>query len=96
MPCVCCWVITRAGFALLPTTMLALRKSAGCSDPFAIIGTCMIAGLSSTLAAMLMVKLLAKLPMFKVKYSPEELAVVAETWEKEQAEAKAAKEEENE
>ncbi len=67
-----------AGFALLPTTMLALRKSAGCSDPFAIIGTCMIAGLSSTITALVMVKLLGSLPIFKVQYTAEEIASVAE------------------
>lgn len=67
-----------AGFALLPTTMLALRKSAGCSDPFAIIGTCMIAGLSSTITALVMVKLLGALPIFKVQYTAEEMASTAE------------------
>ncbi len=72
-----------AGFALLPTTMLALRKSAGASDPYAIIGTCMIAGATSTIVAMLMVKLLSPLPMFKVEYTPQELASVAEDIEAE-------------
>jgi len=67
-----------AGFALLPTTMIALRKSAGCSDPFAIIGTCMLAGLSSTITAMLMVKLLGTLPVFKAKYTAEEMASIAD------------------
>lgn len=67
-----------AGFALLPTTMLAIRKSAGCSDPYAIIGTCMIAGASATITAMLMVKLLAKVPFFKPNYTEEEMASIAE------------------
>jgi spore maturation protein A len=56
-----------AGFALLPTTLLAVRKSAGCSDPAEIIGTCMVAGAVSTLVAILMVKLLGKLPFFSLK-----------------------------
>lgn len=56
-----------AGFALLPTTLLAVRKSAGCSDPAEIIGTCMVAGAVSTVVAILMVKLLGKLPFFSLK-----------------------------
>jgi len=55
-----------AGFALLPTTLLAVRKSAGCSDPFEIIGTCMLAGAAATITAITMVKLLGRLPMFSV------------------------------
>lgn len=55
-----------AGFALLPTTLLALRKSAGCGDPFEIIGTCMVAGATAMITAIVMVKLLGKLPMFSV------------------------------
>lgn len=56
-----------AGFALLPTTLLALRKSAGCTDPFEIIGTCMIAGATSTIVAILAARLLGRLPMFSLK-----------------------------
>lgn len=56
-----------AGFALLPTTLLALRKSANCTDPFEIIGTCMIAGATSTVVAILAVKLLGRLPMFSLR-----------------------------
>lgn len=63
-----------AGFALLPTTLLALRKSAGCSDPFEIIGTCMIAGAVSTITAIVMVKVLGKLPFFSLKGAVAEQA----------------------
>ncbi len=56
-----------AGLALLPTTLLAVRKSAGCSDPFEIIGTCMFAGFVATVTAIVMVKLLGKLPVFSMK-----------------------------
>lgn len=56
-----------AGFALLPTTLLAVRKSAGCSDPFEIIGTCMIAGAGSTIAAVIAARLLGRLPFFSVR-----------------------------
>jgi len=82
-----------AGFALLPTTMIALRKSAGCSDPFAIIGTCMLAGASSTLTAMAMVKLLGKLPMFKANYTAAELASIEDEVKKYSGDAPPEKEE---
>jgi spore maturation protein A len=81
-----------AGFALLPTTLLALRKSAGCSDPFAVIGTCMIAGLSSTITALVMVKLLGSLPICKVQYTAEEMASVAEALQRTVETDKAKKE----
>ncbi len=55
------------GLALLPTTLIAVRKSAGCSDPFEIIGTCLIAGATSTLVAVIVARLLAKLPIFSVR-----------------------------
>lgn len=63
-----------AGLALLPTTLLALRKSAGCSDPFEIIGPCMVAGTIATVTAIIMVKLLGVLPMFSVQASLTEPA----------------------
>lgn len=56
-----------AGFALLPTTLLAVRKSSGCSDPFEIIGTCMMAGAIATITAIAMVKLLGLLPFFRIE-----------------------------
>ncbi len=72
-----------AGFALLPTMLLAVRKSAGCSDPFEIIGTCMLTGAASTLVALIMARLLGKLPFFSVRAAlaertPEEIAAMAE------------------
>jgi len=63
-----------AGFAILPTTLLALRKSAGCSDPFEIIGTCMVAGAVSTITAITMVKLLGRLPLFTIRAAVAEHA----------------------
>lgn len=54
------------GLALLPATLLAVRKSAGCSDPFEVIGTCLIAGTVSTIVAVFAARLLAKLPIFSV------------------------------
>jgi spore maturation protein A len=55
------------GLALLPATLLAVRKSAGCSDPFEIIGTCLIAGAVSSVMAVIVARLLAKLPFFSVR-----------------------------
>lgn len=56
-----------AGLALIPTMLLAVRKSAGCSDPFEIIGTCLVTGAVSTVTAITMAKLLARLPFFSVR-----------------------------
>jgi spore maturation protein A len=56
-----------AGFALLPATLIAVRKAAGCSDPVEIIGTCMVAGGVATVTAIIMVKLLGMLPVFSVR-----------------------------
>lgn len=63
-----------AGFALLPTTLLAVRSSAGCSDPFAIIGTCMFAGGVSTITAIIAVKVYGMLPFFSKEAAAAEYA----------------------
>ncbi len=63
-----------AGLALLPTTLIAIRKSAGCSDPFEIIGTCMFAGATAAIVAITMVKVLGKLPFFSVEAAVAEQA----------------------
>lgn len=67
-----------AGLALLPTTLLAVRKSAGCKDPFEVIGTCMFAGGVATIVAIIAVKILGMLPMFQMEAAvKEELAEAA-------------------
>ena len=63
-----------AGLALLPTTLLAMRKSAGCTDPFEIIGTCMLAGAVATVVAIVMVKVLGKLSIFSTSAAVAESA----------------------
>jgi len=63
-----------AGLALLPTTLLAMRKSAGCTDPFEIIGTCMLAGAVATVTAIIMVKILGKLNIFSTSAAVAESA----------------------
>ena len=55
------------GIALLPTTIIATRKAAGCSDPFEIIGTSLLAGSIATIVAIVMAKLLGRLPFFSVQ-----------------------------
>jgi uncharacterized transporter YbjL len=54
-----------------------VRKSAGCSDPFEIIGTCLVTGLISTITAITMAKLLARLPFFSVRAALAEGAAAA-------------------
>ncbi len=63
-----------AGLALLPTTLLAVRKAAGCTDPFEIIGTCMLAGAVATVVAIVMVKVLGKLSIFSTSAAVAESA----------------------
>ena len=63
-----------AGLALLPTTLLAVRKAAGCNDPFEIIGTCIIGGAVSVLVAIVASRLLARVPFFSVKAALQERA----------------------
>jgi spore maturation protein A len=55
-----------AGLALLPTTLLAVRKAAGCSDPFEIIGPCILTGAVSTVMAIILARGLAKMRVFSV------------------------------
>lgn len=66
-----------AGMALIPTMLLAVRKSAGCSDPFEIIGTCLVTGTVSTITAIAMAKLLARLPFFSMRAAIAEDAAEA-------------------
>jgi spore maturation protein A len=63
-----------AGLALLPTTLLAMRKAAGCTDPFEIIGTCMLAGAVATVTAIVMVKIFGKLGIFSTSAAVAESA----------------------
>jgi spore maturation protein A len=67
--------LNTGGLALLPTTLLAARKAAGCSDPFEVIGTCLVAGAVSSVVAVIVARLLAKLPLFSIRAALEEEAV---------------------
>ncbi|MEO8377583.1 MAG: nucleoside recognition domain-containing protein, partial [Candidatus Sumerlaeota bacterium] len=67
-----------SGFAIIATSMIATMKSAGTVSPLAIIGPTMAAGLASTIAAFIVVKILGASPLFKIVYTQEELDAVAE------------------
>lgn len=62
-----------AGLALLPATLIAVRKSAGCANPYEIIGPCIVAGLTATIVAVIATKVLALLPFFSVESALAEI-----------------------
>lgn len=77
-----------AGFAIIPTSMLAVRKAAGCADVMQIIGPCMVAGLASTITAITLAKLLGKLQIFSVEAAlAEEAGEAPAASQREKAEA---------
>lgn len=62
--------INTSSVQLIPLTAVAVLASAGSSKPTAIIGTALIATVFSTGAAIIAVKALEKLPIFRLKDSP--------------------------
>ena len=58
--------INTAGLAILPTTVIALRASAGSKDPAGILVATWLASSCATIVAILAASLLAKLPRFRV------------------------------
>jgi spore maturation protein SpmA len=58
--------INTAGFALLPTTVLALRAAAGSKDPGGILVSTWMASGCATVAAVAAAMLLSRLPRFRV------------------------------
>lgn len=60
------------GLAIVPATLIAARKAAGCSNPFEIIGTCLLGGLIATTVAVISAKLLGRLPVFSVRAAAAE------------------------
>jgi spore maturation protein A len=81
-----------AGLALLPTTLIALRKSAGAAEPFNIILPCLIAGAVSTVVAITMVKVLSPLPIFSLQSALAEESADEQEEAKHEAEQKAEEE----
>ena len=59
--------INTAGFAILPTTVIALRAAAGSKDPGGILVSTWIASGCATIAAVAAAMLLARLPRFRVR-----------------------------
>lgn len=60
-------VINTSSITLLPTTTMSLMKAAGSKYPTAIIGPTLIATFCSTMAGIIAVKILEKLPAFRLK-----------------------------
>lgn len=62
--------INTSSVTIIPATVIAIRASAGSANPAEIIGTVILATGISTVVAIVAVKVLEKLPAFKVQ--PEE------------------------
>jgi spore maturation protein A len=63
--------INTGSVQLLPITAIAILGSAGSKSPSAIVGTTLLATACSSAAALIAVKLLEKLPLFKTAPSSE-------------------------
>jgi spore maturation protein SpmA len=58
-------VINTAGLTIIPATAIALRAAAGSADPGVIIGTSIFGAGCATVAGLIAVKLLQRLPRYK-------------------------------
>ncbi len=67
-----------AGFAFLPTSMIAVRQAAGATRPLEILGTCMFAGTVATLVGVIAVKSLGALPFFRYEAALAEAGETAD------------------
>ena len=76
--------INTSSVQLIPTTAIAILVAAGSTNPTAIVGTSFLATLCAATVAITTVKLLEKLPFFRVKPS-ENIAVAAESEVKSQS-----------
>ncbi|MGI8890218.1 MAG: nucleoside recognition domain-containing protein [Chthoniobacterales bacterium] len=61
--------INTSSVQLIPTTAIAILVAAGSTNPTAIVGTSLLATLCAATVAITMVKLLEKLPVFRVRAS---------------------------
>jgi spore maturation protein A len=59
--------INTSSLTLIPATVIAIRASAGSANPGEVIGVIILATSISTFVAIVAVKLLEKLPLFRVK-----------------------------
>ncbi len=64
--------LNTASITLIPATMISLRVSTNSNDPFAIIGTSIVASATATVVGVTAALLLGKLPMFS-KTDPNKL-----------------------
>jgi spore maturation protein A len=65
-------VINTSNVQLIPATVIAIRASAGASNPTEIIGPVIVATMVSLIVGVTTAKLLAKLPVFKKQLVLEE------------------------
>jgi spore maturation protein SpmA len=72
-------VINTSGLVLIPATAIAVRAAAGSSNPGIIIGTSIVGAGCATLAGLVAVKLLEKLPRFQKDVSVDPPASGKET-----------------
>jgi len=63
-------VINTASVQLVPSTVIALRSAAGSANPTDVIGPTLVASLAATTLAVVLTKLLERLPNFRVKEAP--------------------------
>lgn len=66
--------INTSSVTIIPASIIAIRAAANSANPTDVIGPIIIATLASTIAAVIAVKLLQKLPAFRIK--PQELEEV--------------------
>jgi spore maturation protein A len=62
-------VINTAGLTFIPATAIAVRAAAGSADPGIIIGTSIFGATCATIAGLIAVKVLQRLPWYKVENS---------------------------
>jgi spore maturation protein A len=63
--------INTAGLTLVPATIIAVRASAGSAHPAEIIGAVFLATCVSTTVAIVSVKILERLPLFRLPSPPD-------------------------
>lgn len=68
-------VINTAGLTLIPATAIAIRAGLGSADPGIIIGTSIFGAGCATVAGLIAVKLLQRLPGYKKAMEPDEVEV---------------------
>ena len=65
-------VINTSGLTLIPATAIAIRAGLGSSDPTIIVGTSIFGAACATIAGIISVKFLEKLPYFKKQFTHQD------------------------